>query len=308
MRFILFTIIFISFSSGSFACINGESLVLKSGEVLYEDWDAGVPAGHEFHQLDYKSLYPKLDRLYQQTKDLAYLSDKGYLLIVQGRLDEAIALYLHIEQLSPGRYATASNIGTAYELDGENEKALYWIKRALEIDPASHYASEWIHVRILEEKIRNPQHPDGRHLIGTDFGNRPRPYTELSHGELEQLEKQLFYQLNERISFVKPKDPIVAQLLFDLANISYALEKKTASIDIYEGAIQYGYNGSLAKTRIRLAESIQEKEEQNFRQAEQTKTYYTNVLFFASVLLSILLLWGIMAYVKWARIKQGDLD
>ena len=85
--------------------------------------------------------------------DLDYLSDKGFVLIISGRYSEAIDLYLQIEKLEPNRYSTASNIGTAYEMIGENEKALHWIKRAVAIDPASHDNSEWIHVNILEAKI-----------------------------------------------------------------------------------------------------------------------------------------------------------
>ena len=130
---IVFTLTF-SFLCKSFACLNGETDVLADGTRLYEDAQGKVPYGHEyFDYVDFKSTVKKLDSLYKATKDLDYLSDQGLLLILLKKYDEAIKLYLKIEKLEPNRYSTASNIGTAYELAGQNENALKWIKKAIEI-------------------------------------------------------------------------------------------------------------------------------------------------------------------------------
>lgn len=48
-----------------------------------------------------------------------------------GRASEAVALLAGIERTHPGSYVTAANLGTAYELAGNNEVALKWIRQAI---------------------------------------------------------------------------------------------------------------------------------------------------------------------------------
>lgn len=158
------TILTVLFFYKTFACLNGESMVLKDGTFLYEDYPGSVPYGHIFNSDErFKDGIKQLDSLYKKNKDLDYLSDKGLLLILLKQYNEAVKIYLEIENLEPNRYSTASNIGTAYELLGQNEKALQWIKKSVEIDPNSHKNSEWIHVNILEAKIK------GQEFVTTDF-------------------------------------------------------------------------------------------------------------------------------------------
>lgn len=130
----LFTILLaLYYSSPSFACINVASYVLKNGHLLYVDREGDVPYGHTFHKEDYPAIIRELDSLYRTTKDIDYLSDKGLLLLLLEQYENAIQLYLHIEKMTPGRYATASNLGTAYELSGQNTLALQWIRTAVAI-------------------------------------------------------------------------------------------------------------------------------------------------------------------------------
>ena len=215
--FLSLFIFLLSFSA--FACLNGETKELANGLLIYhDDGEQSMPIGHEFMGANQK-LLSELDSLYQATKEVEYLSDKGYVLIELGKYAEAIRLYLDIERVHPNRYSTASNIGTAYELIGQNKEALKWIKKAIQIDPKSHEGSEWLHVKILEAKLKGDSAINGSFLINTSFGEAPVPITGLSKDWLNILRYHLFYQLNERISFVKPKDKIVATLLFEFANI-----------------------------------------------------------------------------------------
>lgn len=227
------------------ACLNGESRRLKSGDFLYMDTEyiGRIPHGHDFndHPLAIKRMLRELDSLYHIKKDLDYLSDKGVVLIVSGQYDAAIKLYLELERLAPGRYATASNIGTAYELSGNNTEALKWINRAIAINPKSHRNSEWIHAAILEAKIKGAAFINTQNLLHTNFGTGDKPVSTLSKKELDTLANQLYYQLVERMSFVKVKDAIVAQMLHDLGDIEYLLgNEKQAKAD-YAYAENYGY-------------------------------------------------------------------
>lgn len=67
---------------------------------------------------------------WKKTKNIATYNDYGAVLIYIGKYQEALKIFSEIETMSPNRYATAANIGTAYELLGLNDSAFYWIKKA----------------------------------------------------------------------------------------------------------------------------------------------------------------------------------
>lgn len=241
----------------TFACLNGEIKELKDGTTLYEDGENVVPYGHNFGSDEgFKTSIKQLDSLYLKTKDLDYLSDKGLVLILLKEYKEAIKLYLEIEKIEPNRYSTASNLGTAYELLGQNENALKWIKKSVKLDPKSHNSSEWIHVKILEAKIKGKNFYTTNFLLNTKFGSDIRPNSKLTKQQLQDFSKALFYQLNERVSFVKPKEEIVAQLLFDLGNIAFLLGEYSIATSDYEQAKRYGFKGKLIERRIKETEKL----------------------------------------------------
>lgn len=235
------------------ACLNGEEMVLANQELLYIDHEGEIPYGHKFGSKEQlEEFLVKLEKGYHKTKDLNYLSDKGYVLIILGRYKEAIELYKKIESIQPGRYSTASNIGTAYELTGDNTEALKWIEKAVKINPKSHESSEWIHVNILKAKIKGDQYITSNYLLGKDFGSEKLLQSDLSMRELKDLKNQLYYQLNERISFVKPKDKIVAQLLFDLGNLAFLTNSKPEAKEDYRLAKEYGFDKPVLNERMKL--------------------------------------------------------
>jgi tetratricopeptide (TPR) repeat protein len=241
----------------SFACLNGEVLELINGSVLYVDSRDATPRGHNFASFhDRKYLLKavvELDSLYRVNNDIRYLSDEGLALIVLGEYKKAIFLYQEIEMTEPDRYSTASNIGTAYELDGQNKQALFWIEKAVKLNEHSHYDSEWIHVNILKAKLGGDELITTKFLLNTDFGTDNIPHTALPKKKLDSISAALFYQLNERISFVKPKDKIVAQLLFDLGNLTFVRSAYKVALDDYALAKKYGYDDKLIDQRIKAA-------------------------------------------------------
>lgn len=253
LRYILTTFLVVFTLNLTYGCLNGESKELKSGILIYLDHEGNVPYGHLFvhDEAELNIELKKLDSLYITTKDLDYLSDKGIVYILLGQYEKAIELYLEIEKLEPNRYSTASNIGTAYELIGQNENALKWINRSIAIDSTSHNNSEWIHARILEAKINGEQFYTTTHLLNTDFGKEQLPISKLAKDELRELHSALYFQLNERISFIKPKDKIVAQLLLDLGDIAYLLGQYSDALGDYALAKEYGFEGQLIENRIK---------------------------------------------------------
>lgn len=297
----LFSFIFIVlFSIPVAACLNGEEMVLANNELLYSDYDGEVPYGHEFGSKErLETFLMTLEKGYNKTKDLDYLSDQGFVLIILGRYKEAIELYKKIETIQPGRYSTASNIGTAYELIGNNTEALKWIEKAVQINPKSHSSSEWIHVNILKAKIRGDQYISSKNLIGNDFGNEKQPRSDLGKDDLQLLKMQLYYQLNERISFVKPKDKVVAQLLFDLGNIAFLMNQKADAKEDYQLAAEYGFNNSVLKERVKFVSKEKNETTRNIVNGIKYHTKEPQVFHLMETIISItaFLLVGLIIFI-----------
>jgi len=192
MKKILFSFCLLIVPIFSFGCLNGITKILKNGVLVYEDHRGIVPHGHHFYVDNYESVIKSLDSLYTKTNDLDYLSDKGYVLVLQHKYSEALEIYLNIEKLQPNRYATASNIGTIYELMGENKKAHEWISKAIKINPKSHEGSEWLHLKILETKMDGLKNLSSDFLLATNFGTESEPKSNLSRKELNFLEQSLY--------------------------------------------------------------------------------------------------------------------
>jgi tetratricopeptide (TPR) repeat protein len=253
-------VLFLIFGQSGLCCLN-EYRALLSGEVIFTDAESAVPSGR-FNAKNTSYLLAKLheaDSIYKSTGKLEDYSDLGSMLVYTGNYLKAEQIFLEIEQKSPGRYQTAANLGTVYELLGQNHSALYWIKKAVEINPDSHNGSEWIHVKILEAKIK--AHGDEKYLwthgiLSLDFGNDKIPVNK-TNIDLYNLRSQLYDQLNERMYFIHPKDPIVAQLLFDLGNVCALTWDATSALEIYQTAKKYGYTSALFEERLSYFESLQ---------------------------------------------------
>jgi len=234
----------------SFACLN-EYRVLLNGEKHFFDSESLVPFGQNFKDniKYYEKELKELDSLWKADKNIEDFSDYGVQLVYLGRYEEAKKVFIEIEKLSPGLYATAANLGTTYELLGQNKQALEWIKKAVKIDPTSHDNSEWLHVKILEAKLGGDKLINSNFLISTHFGLDAIPKSQLDSSSLLKLRDAIYFQLNERISFIKPKEKIVALLLFELGNICSITDDVTSALRIYDKAREYGYESEIFNLR-----------------------------------------------------------
>ena len=322
-KFKAFVIVLVLISFKTFACLNGETKILKNGSHAYIDYDGINPQGHNFFTGDFPRLIIELDSLYKKTNDLDYLSDKGYLLIIQRKYNEALNLYLHIEKIKPNRYSTASNLGTLYELMGENQKAYTWIKKSIAINPESHKGSEWLHLRILEAKIKNLKNITGQFLIDTNFGTSTEPKTLLSKKEIDKLIQSVYFQVNERMSFIEPKDKVISVLLFELGNLAELQGENNSALATYRTARVYGYDGDLIVAR--MINSAQH-EVDYYRERSQTfgsqlralrenkrdvNSFYVHQIETSLIVLSgiiiILFIAVIVFFLKWKKLKKAIL-
>jgi tetratricopeptide (TPR) repeat protein len=297
-KFLIF--LFCISSLTTYACINGETKTLANGFLVYEDDEGIIPKGHNFYIYDIEELKHELDSLYRTTNKVEYLSDIGYVLIIEGKLNEALKLYLELEKKHPNRYSTASNIGTIYELLGENKKALEWINKAIRINPNSHNSSEWLHSKILEAKIKGSDFYNSNFLINVDFGLYNFPISILSESKLNNLENSIYYQLNERISFIKNQDSIIANLLFELGNIAMLKKQFFEADQIFKMAKEYGFSNNIIDIRLSYIEGfINSKNELslNTNNFSATRIEKYNIEKTTLLILSIIAFLGLLFYI-----------
>ncbi len=251
-KLILLLLIFSSYNT--YACLNLP--ITNPMTNYYENTGLNsvhIPYGHTFKSDSFLLVQlKKINQDYVKNKNIDALITKGVLLILLKRYDEAIKLYIKLyKQIDYDNYSIASNLGTAYELIGDNKNAYKWMTRAIVADPSSHFNSEWIHINILNLKLNKNPIITSNALIEVDFGLLDKPITSISKDSLDELKRAIFFQLEERMSFIKPKDPIIAHLLFDLANINFLLNDSSSALQIYNLSKQYGFSNNLIEKRIK---------------------------------------------------------
>lgn len=233
------------------ACINSHGTDLEGKKIVR----SGRPhpelkVDPRVVQDEWRQKFAFLQQQYRPDADFKIRSDYAAALIHLGRSREAVPILENVEKTNPGHYITASNLGTAYELVGENEKALEWIKKGMERNADSHEGSEWIHVRILEAKIALAKDPDwlkSHSTLGLNFGKDKRPLhlgaPAVDHSGKEYgadtVAVHIAYQLHERLAFVSAPEPIVADLLFDLANLHATTQTLETALPIYDMALNF---------------------------------------------------------------------
>jgi tetratricopeptide (TPR) repeat protein len=185
--------------------------------------------------------WPEIVTSLATDKHYKLLSDYAWHEVRTGNRDIAVKLLETLYARHPDEYNILANLGTAYEVTGKNEKALEFLRKAVAINPQSHYGSEWIHIKILEQKLA--AHPDYRLILDLKADTDPQGWLK---GKVydksmkpDSLMVQLAFQLHERISFIAPPDPIVGQLVKDFADLVALTHSQKEAKEFYEYAVGY---------------------------------------------------------------------
>jgi tetratricopeptide (TPR) repeat protein len=219
-------------------------------------------------------MVAEIEREFITDKSLKTTNDLAVARILFGRYEEAITLLKDLETRHPGKAMTAANLGTAFELKGDDGAALQWIREGIRRDPREHRGSEWVHVRILEAKLELKQDPrrlDSHSVVGLDFGagvqpgNPAMPPDQAGKPQsVADTRQAVTYQLFERIALVKPPDAIVADLYQTSGDLGFRgwlnnvnderARNLISRIEAdYRGALKYG-TPRKALVEARLAE------------------------------------------------------
>ena len=204
---------------------------------------------------DAKALQAEMQQLEQQLaktpQDYKKQNDYAVLNMLAGQYVKAIQLLQNIEQQHPGMGITAANLGTAYELNGQLKEALHWIEQDIKRDPALHEGTEWIHVKILQAKIKQQADPHWlaqHHVLGVDFGRQllPEPsadkimaYPDRTY-TLDEAYAAIQIQFDERLKFVTPPDYVVGDLSQFMADVELHRFNQEEAFWLYEAAKKAG--------------------------------------------------------------------
>lgn len=241
----------------------------------------------------FRSRRDSLEEIGLDKLDYKGLSDYAAIELRIGNRKKAVEILEKLYVQHPNEYNIVANLGTAYEVTGNNEKALELLRKAVAINPRSHYGSEWIHVAILEQKVGAKQYNQIINLGIKDFSQWIIDKSYVFPRNADSLKIQIAYQLHERIAFIAPPDDVVGQLVLDFADIVAKTESRDAAIPFYEYAGHY--SSSLQKTVEARKAALK---------AEQKEV--KNTFRWASVIWAIPLLAFFMILFAWLKTIRNN--
>lgn len=216
MKNVLFILIaLLACSLPTKACLNYYYTVDRYGHMHAQGEESDVMIGFNTNfnlRLLQKNMEEQQTAL-QNEPSYKTLSDYAVMLMKAGRNDAALTILQSLYTAHPNEYQLAANLGTSYELAGETDSALKYIKRGMELNPDAHEGSEWVHVKVLEAKLR--LRTDSAYL-STHTVLDLTPQQEMDTMVAQQLE----IQLRERFPFCPGPDPIMACLMEDFADVT----------------------------------------------------------------------------------------
>ncbi|HLP54337.1 MAG TPA: tetratricopeptide repeat protein [Fluviicola sp.] len=231
LRYYLLISVFLWLPAKISACFNEYYTLDKQGNSHHIQKEAF----RFYTNFDLRSVEERLKALekkLQSAPDKELLSDYALNLVRAGKVKEALAIFEKLAAKYPSEYAFQANLGTAYELMGDNKSALKHIKRGLGLYPGSHSGSEWIHVKILEAKIaleNNPKYLDNHTVLSLTSKQKKSDQTAL----------HLMIQLKERFPFCKGPDAIMADLFHDLGDCYLETKSYEYAKAFYQVAVEY---------------------------------------------------------------------
>ena len=207
--------------------------LLAGEEHRHSEWVRDIP--QDVSPLRFVGNVDMWKTRYETDPSLNNGVDYSAALLHNNQANTAIDVLLRLNAQFPNTYQIATNLGTAYELMGDNHKALEWIKKGIALNPHSHSQSEWVHVKILNAKIASDgdanwfQHHS---ILGLPFREQglfvdALHFPHNNHQQRATLQEMIDHvgrQLHERMVLTPKNDPVVANLLFDLGHLM-ALEK-----------------------------------------------------------------------------------
>ncbi len=234
-----FLFILVGITIYSYACLN-EHHVTKYGKESIDGFNMHEVYFYKQHNKAHLETY--IQNLKKETPKtaediLANQNSIAVSYIKLGRLDDAEKILNTLLKQYPSDYSVIINMGTLYELQGKNEKALEYIKKAVTINPDSHGGSEWFHIRLLEFKLKN--------LSDNKIAEHNILQIESVKKDKSSIASEIQYQLQERIPFTPAPNVMMAKILQEYGDFLADNVSIKGAYIIYEMGMQYDANNVL---------------------------------------------------------------
>lgn len=209
------------------ACLNAQGFDIFGKKTFY-DFPIDFIKEIDIENYRKQTLVREVELKKEYSKkpfDEYYYTELSYVRVFQKKYHEAKALCLQGLKIDSLDYSLISNLAVACELEGKIDSALLLIKKAVKINKNSHFGSEWIHIKILEATINQNKNPNWIYkntVLGFKISQDSIPKSKFKFDSLiykQDLFYELEYQLKERLTFVKPSNVIVANLLLTLGDL-----------------------------------------------------------------------------------------
>ncbi len=186
-----------------------------------------------------------LNKLDQYDKDVQ--SDIAVNLTYIGKYDKALSILKKLQKANPVDYNIAANLGTVYELSGNNELALQFIKEGIQLNQNSHEGSEWVHVKIVEAKLqiaKDPSWLQSHRVLNTGVSFKSK-----NNSALGQKIWHIEYQLHERVPFTPFPDKLLANVFDELGDLYATQESAEMAYMAYDFSLKYDPADNYAATQ-----------------------------------------------------------
>jgi tetratricopeptide (TPR) repeat protein len=156
-----------------------------------------------------------------------------------GDADSSIQILRPLLNNYPNEYNLMANLGTAFELTGQLDSALYYISKGYEINPNSHLKSEWVHVAILKAKIEERKHKGWLKSNSVlDLDDLIKRVGDDSRGS-NKVSQEMFLQIRTRAPFTPSPNKILANILETLGDFNMEVGTYENSILAYAYAMNF---------------------------------------------------------------------
>jgi hypothetical protein len=227
-------IILMILCSNSIACI--QYYVTDSrGERHFHIEDGPERSPTEIHKLTREEI--NMLRMFENQMAAAtsisrykYISNYCASLIKVGRYKESIPILENLLKTHPDEYEINANLAVAYELNGQLDEALSFIKKSMKLNSNSHLGSEWFHLRIIEAAIVSRD---------TKLKIQEMDILKIKDDTSVATMFQISYQLKERIPLTKSTNSLLSKVIEECADYYYIHYSIEWAIDLYAIAVGY---------------------------------------------------------------------
>jgi len=240
LKLLLGIIVFLAFHKSTNACINYYVINETGRQQMHADYPPYSIYINNKYTLESLHETEKAIKTADENNRYQLFSNYCADLIKLGRCNDALNILKKLYIGHNNEYQISSNLAVAFELTGQLDSALYYMKQSLRINPDSHEKTEWFHVKYLEAAIKEN---DGKLDL-----NQLRIW-DISLDTSVKVGYAISHQLKERIPLTSSPNKLLSKVIEEAGDYYRKNISINWSIKLY--AIAHGYsNNSMTKENI----------------------------------------------------------